>query len=96
MPSQRNNCCDLRPATEDVETALQRFRIMKSTVLEELKIIKEELEGRGVTVPLSELKEWTIQDRAYAEQWALKVEGVELPEVAKPYAHTIITSVPVN
>lgn len=58
---------------------------MEPAVLEELKIVRSELKKAGANVPLDELKQWSIRDRAYAEQWALGAEGVEMPEVVRPF-----------
>lgn len=58
---------------------------MSPAVLEELRIIKSELKKAGVDVPLAEMEKWSVRDRAYAEQWALGAEGVEIPDVVKPF-----------
>lgn len=58
---------------------------MEPAVLEELKIVRSELKKAGADVPLDTLKQWSVRDRAYAEQWALGAAGVEMPEVVRPF-----------
>lgn len=58
---------------------------MKSVVLEELRIVRNELKKAGANVPMKELEKWSITDRAYAEQWALGAEGVKMPQVVTPF-----------
>ena len=55
----------------------------------ELEIIQNELSKVGVKVPMSAISQWSVTNRARAEQWAIKKRWKGLKKPPCPKSHLI-------
>jgi len=62
---------------------------MEDQVKEELAIVRSELRCVGVDVPLKVIAEWSVEDRAKAEQWAIHKRWSKISRPPCPPDHKV-------